>query len=96
VIFVTPASFRERDLPLPALCVVRHDRTSAHRRRASQRPRAVIIHEGRLLTVKMCDRSGVFYILPGGGQVAARPIAVTLRRECMEEIGVDVTVHELL
>ncbi len=58
--------------------------------------RAVIIHEGRLLTVKMCDRSGVFYILPGGGQVGGETLPVTLRRECMEEIGVDVTVHELL
>lgn len=58
--------------------------------------RAVIIHEGRLLTVKMRDRDGPFYVLPGGGQRSGETLPETLKRECMEEIGVLVVVEELL
>ena len=58
--------------------------------------RAIIIHEGRLVTVKMRDRAGPFYILPGGGQNPGETLPVTLKRECLEEIGVEVTVRELL
>ncbi len=58
--------------------------------------RAVIIRDGCLLAVQMKDRDGVFYILPGGGQLAGETFHDTLRRECMEEIGVRVKVGEFL
>jgi len=58
--------------------------------------RAIIIREGRLLAVKMRDRDGVFYILPGGGQKMGETFHDTLHRECMEEIGVDIHIDGFL
>jgi 8-oxo-dGTP pyrophosphatase MutT (NUDIX family) len=58
--------------------------------------RAVIISDGRLLTVKLKDRDGVFYLLPGGGQNPGETFHDTLHRECMEEIGVQVRIGEFL
>ena len=58
--------------------------------------RALIILDGQLLAIKMRDRSGVFYILPGGGQQHGETLTQGLRRECMEEIGTQVEVGELL
>jgi len=58
--------------------------------------RALIIHEGKLLAIKMKDKSGVFYILPGGGQRHGETLEESLRRECLEEIGAEVEVGDLL
>jgi len=58
--------------------------------------RAVVIHEGRLLAVKMQDRDGIFHILPGGGQHAGETFHDTLRRECMEELGAQIRIGEFL
>lgn len=58
--------------------------------------RALIIHENRILTIKMRDKSGVFYILPGGGQRHGETLREGLMRECLEEIGTKVDVGELL
>jgi len=44
----------------------------------------------------MKDRDGVFYILPGGGQKAGETFHDTLKRECMEEIGVNIRIGEFL
>jgi len=58
--------------------------------------RALIIHQSKLLTIKMRDKTGVFYILPGGGQRHGETLQEGLKRECLEEIGTDVEVGELL
>lgn len=44
----------------------------------------------------MQDHSGVFYILPGGGQRHGETLREGLKRECLEEIGTRVEVGELL
>ena len=56
--------------------------------------RALIILEGKLLAIKMRDQSGVFYILPGGGQNHGETLRQGLQRECLEEIGTDVDIGE--
>ncbi len=56
----------------------------------------MIVHEGRLLAITMKDGQGLFYILPGGGQRHGESLADTVRRECLEEIGVEVEVGDLL
>jgi len=58
--------------------------------------RAVVISDGRILAVKMRDRDGVFHILPGGGQKAGETMYDTLRRECMEELGISIRIGEFL
>lgn len=58
--------------------------------------RALIIHEQKLLAIKMRDNSGIFYILPGGGQNHGETLREGLKRECLEEIGTKVEVGELL
>ena len=56
--------------------------------------RALIIEDGKLLTIKMRDSSGVFYILPGGGQQHGETLHQALAREVREEIGVPIEIGE--
>ena len=59
--------------------------------------KAVIVQDGKLLTLQCRDAEGsVFYVLPGGGQEAGESLHDALRRECLEEIGVPVSPGELL
>ena len=58
--------------------------------------RAVIIYEGRLLTARMRDSHGDYFILPGGGQRPGETLEQTVLRECFEETGVRVEVGALL
>lgn len=58
--------------------------------------RALIIHEQKLLAIKMRDHTGIFYILPGGGQNHGETLREGLKRECLEEIGTEVEVGEFL
>ena len=57
--------------------------------------KAVILQDGRLLVLKNHDSSGDWYILPGGGQEHGETIETALRRECIEEVGSDVTIGRL-
>ena len=66
---------------------VKHIRTAA---------RAVIICDGCLLAAKMRDQRGVYYILPGGGQLPGETLVEAVERECLEEVGVKVRVVRLL
>ncbi|MGN6758687.1 MAG: NUDIX domain-containing protein [Thermomicrobiales bacterium] len=58
--------------------------------------KALIIRDGCLLAMRMRDEDGsTFFILPGGGQEPGETLAEAARRECAEELGVEVVVHEL-
>ncbi len=58
-------------------------------------PKAIIIEDGRLLALKMRDAEGSWYMLPGGGQQIGETLHEALRRECREELGVDVEIGRL-
>ena len=58
--------------------------------------RAVIVRDGKILTVVLRDRDGDFYVLPGGGQTHGETLSETVLRECREEIGAEVEVGALL
>ena len=57
--------------------------------------KAMIVEGDRILCIKMKDDEGFYYILPGGGQEAGEPLLDALKRECGEELSIDVTVHDL-
>jgi ADP-ribose pyrophosphatase YjhB (NUDIX family) len=58
--------------------------------------KAIIVRDGRLLTSHLLDSVGDWYTLPGGGQHHGETLTEAVLRECREEIGVEVDVHELL
>ncbi|NUU76099.1 NUDIX domain-containing protein [Paenibacillus xylanilyticus] len=58
--------------------------------------KAVIIHDGRLLVIRLEDQYGTAYVFPGGGQEKGEELKDAVARECLEEIGQAVTVGELL
>jgi len=58
--------------------------------------KAIIIRDGQLLVTKNADTWGFFYLLPGGSQEHGEPLWATLKRECLEEIGVEVHIERLL
>ncbi len=58
--------------------------------------KAVIMKDGMLLALKMHEKNGIYYILPGGGQEHGENLYQALERECQEELGADVEIGELL
>ncbi|WP_338106079.1 NUDIX domain-containing protein [Pullulanibacillus pueri] len=57
--------------------------------------KAIIINEGKILLTKNQDEDGYFYLCPGGGQEQGEALKTTVSRECMEEIGEQVTIGDL-
>jgi 8-oxo-dGTP diphosphatase len=58
--------------------------------------KAIIISSNKVLLTKNQDDDGIFYLLPGGGQEHGETIHKALIRECVEEIGEQVEIGELL
>ena len=58
--------------------------------------KALIIRDDRLLVTVNSDRSGPFQLLPGGGQEFGESLVEALRRECREEISLEVEVGDLV
>lgn len=57
--------------------------------------KAIIIKEEQLLVIKHRKNSDVFYALPGGGQNHNEDLRSALHRECMEEIGAEIKIHDI-
>jgi len=57
--------------------------------------KAIIIRDGHILTMRGHDPWGDYYLLPGGGQHHGESVHEALQRECLEEIGTGVVVHDL-
>jgi 8-oxo-dGTP diphosphatase len=58
--------------------------------------KAIIFKGDNILLTKNQDIEGYFYLCPGGGQDHGETFHDTLLRECMEEIGQQVEIGELL
>ncbi|MRR09565.1 NUDIX domain-containing protein [bacterium] len=57
--------------------------------------KAVIIRDGRLLAIELCDEQGPWFALPGGGQLAGETLHQALARECREEVNAAVRIGPL-
>ena len=58
-------------------------------------PKAIIIERGKVLALKMRDDEGSWYLLPGGGADFGETLHDALRREVMEEVGVEIDIGPL-
>ncbi len=58
--------------------------------------KAIIIHDDHLLAIRKRDRDGLYYILPGGGQEVGEALPDAVKRECREEVNLDVLVGPIL
>lgn len=58
--------------------------------------RALILKNDKVLMLRKEDSNGTRYALPGGGQETGESLQESLQRECIEEIGSEVIVKELL
>lgn len=73
----------------------RKTESGMEKRRVRTSAKALVIRDGRLLAVKIRDKDGDFYILPGGGQQAGELLPEAVAREIAEETGLSVRVCEL-
>ncbi len=60
------------------------------------RVRAVIIEQGKLLTIHRVKGGKEYWVFPGGGIEPHEDPTTALVRECLEELGVHVRVGELM
>jgi len=57
--------------------------------------KAIIVQDNKLLCIKLSDKDGNYYILPGGGQEKNETFIETLKRECLEELGAEIEVQKI-
>ncbi|MBE1552985.1 NUDIX domain-containing protein [Sporosarcina limicola] len=58
--------------------------------------RALLIQNNAVLVVKAVEPYGECYFLPGGGQEPGENLRDTVQRECMEELGAEIEVGDML
>ncbi|MBU1083407.1 NUDIX domain-containing protein [Patescibacteria group bacterium] len=61
-----------------------------------ERVRGIVIDGDKITLLKRVKGDHVFYVFPGGGVEEGEDIEVALKREMMEELGVDVLVDKIL
>lgn len=59
------------------------------------RASAIILEEGKLLTLAYDYPKGRIHSIPGGGLQQGEPLAESVARELREELGIDVAVGDL-
>lgn len=57
--------------------------------------KALIIKDGKMLASKINDNGDIFYIMPGGGQETEELLPEAVKRECAEELGIEVEPKSL-
>lgn len=58
------------------------------------RVRAIIIKNNTLLTIKRSKQNLVYFVFPGGGVEQGEDFETAIKRECKEELGVEIKIME--
>ncbi len=62
----------------------------------NHRVRAIIIKDNKLLSIKRVKEDCAYFVFPGGKVELTEDFETALKRECQEELGVEVEVGEKL
>ncbi len=57
--------------------------------------KALVIRDGCMLAIRVRDRDGEFFIMPGGGQRAGELLPAAAEREVAEETGLSVKAGDI-
>jgi len=58
--------------------------------------KAIIVNNKRILLIRKEQDEKVYYTFPGGGQNHNESLEETVKRECLEEVGYDVLVGDII
>ena len=58
--------------------------------------KGLIIRDGRMAAIRICDGNESWYIMPGGGQEPEETLPEAVCREIAEELGIRVQCGEML
>ncbi len=58
--------------------------------------KALVIRDGKMAAIRIRDAGEEWYIMPGGGMEAEETLEEAVRREVLEELGLEVECGELL
>jgi 8-oxo-dGTP diphosphatase len=56
------------------------------------RVRAIILKNDQLLTIKRVKTDSTYFVFPGGGVESGEGLEDAMKRECKEELGIDVSI----
>ncbi len=56
----------------------------------------MIIKDNKILLIKRTKKDSVFWVIPGGAVEEKETSGEALKRECKEELGIDIQIIELL
>ena len=57
-----------------------------------QRVRSIIMDNNKVLTIKRTKKNEVYFVFPGGGVEKGEELKEALKRECIEELGVEIKI----
>ena len=65
------------------------------REKMNQRVRAIIIESGKVLLINRIKERKSYWVIPGGGVEIGENHEQAIKRECLEELGIQVRIGKL-
>ncbi len=72
-----------------------HNETHNPKEKRTERVRAIIIDSERILLIKRIKKDVSYWVIPGGGVEVGENHEQAVKRECFEELGIQVCVGRL-